>query len=103
MTFGNFGSGPNGFFPIFLSRRDSDDYGSKLYHDSYDVYVNNDYVGRKTLMAQTENARDIEKHLKAEGFQNFRTSLQGNQVMIDSSVDEAVDIKRNLHVYLNIR
>lgn len=99
---GNSGSGFNGFFPILINRRDSDG-GEKLYHDSYEVYVNKDYVGRKTLIAQNESVKDIENHLRLEGFRNFNTNLSGNQVLINSSTDEAKDIKRNLSVYLSIR
>lgn len=100
--FGNFTSGPNAFFAILLGRLNLDD-GEKLYYDSYDVYVNNEYVGRKTLVAQNESVKDIDNHLKLEGFRNFNSDINGNQVLISSGSEEAADIKRNLSVYLRIR
>ncbi|SKA84438.1 hypothetical protein SAMN05428976_106168 [Clostridium sp. USBA 49] len=100
--FNNFTSGNNNFFPIFINRRDFDN-GGKLYHDSYEVYVNNDYVGRKTLIAESESVDDIKNHLKSEGFQDFNTNLKGNHLIITSNSDEAYNIKKNLNVYLNVR
>jgi hypothetical protein len=92
-----------GIYPFFLNSVQLDDNKTKLAHDSYDVYVNNDFVGRKELVTQTENPKDVEGYLKGQGFHNFNTSVNGGSILIKSDNEEAESIKRNLNVYLKIR
>ena len=92
----------NGIYPIFYNLMDFDN-NEKIEHDSYDVYVNKDYVGRKILLTQNESLKDISGYLKRQGFNNFSTEVQGNHVIIKSEGAEADAIKRNLNVYLHIR
>lgn len=101
--FGNGFYGSNGYFPIILNSGDLQDNNTKMAHDCYEVYVNGDYVGRKALIVQGENAKDVEGYLKEQGFHNFNAKIQTDNIIINSSADEAADIKRNLSVYLNIR
>lgn len=93
----------NGAFPVFLSSGEFDDNNPKLAHDCYDIYVNRDYVGTKTLIAQNETPKDVESYLKKQGFHNFDASIDAGNILINSSEQEADNIKRNLNVYLNIR
>jgi len=73
-------------------------------HDSYEVYVNGDYVGNKSLITQGEEISDIDKHLQLEGFKTFDEEVLGNHVDINTKdLDEAKRIKQNLNVYLKIR
>ena len=77
---------------------------SRIDHDSYEVYVNGDYVGNKSLITQGEEISDIDKHLQLEGFKTFNEEVLGNHVDINTKdLDEAKRIKQNLNVYLKIR
>ncbi|MDF2590960.1 MAG: hypothetical protein K0S75_426 [Clostridia bacterium] len=93
----------NGAYPILLNTDTLENNNVKLAHDSYDVYVNSDYVGRKELITQTENPKDVEGYLIGQGFHNFNTSVDGGSIIIRSDAEEAESIKRNLNVYLKIR
>lgn len=101
--FGNGFYDSNGAFPLMLNPGNLQDNNMKMAHDCYEVYVNGDYVGRKALIVQGENAKDVESYLKEQGFHNFNTKIQADNIIINSIADEASDIKRNLNVYLNIR
>lgn len=73
-------------------------------HDSYEVYVNGEYVGNKSLITQGEEISDIDKHLQLEGFNTFDEKIMGNHVEISTNnLEEARRIKQNLNVYLRIR
>lgn len=76
---------------------------SKISHDTYKVFVNNDYVGEKVLFAQNEKIEDLEKYLKNKGFENFSTKLIGNQYVINPSEDELYDMKNTLNIYLRTK
>lgn len=92
-------------FPFFLNNladREQNN-GSKMIHDAYRVYVNNDYVGDKVLVAQNEKVEDVEKYLKNAGFDNFTARLVGNEYIIDSPGNETADMKTTLAVYFNNR
>lgn len=70
-------------------------------HDSYNVYVNRDYIGSKALVSQVENIEDVSKYLHNQGFDNFTTNLEGNQYVVNADGRDAHDIKQTLNVYLN--
>lgn len=74
---------------------------NSLEHDSYHVYVNDDFVGDKVLIGQNEGVSDVTSYLINQGFQNFSANLDGNHFNIYS--DEANKLKRTLSVYLNNR
>ena len=77
---------------------------SRIDHDSYEVYVNGDYVGNKSLITQGEEISDIDKHLQLEGFKTFDEEVLGNHVDINTNdIEEAKRIKQNLNVYLRNR
>jgi hypothetical protein len=92
-------------FPFFFSvaRSGEEQSVSKLAHDSYQVYVNNHYVGNKVLIAQNEKIEDVEKYLKNTGFENFSTKIEGNQYKINSQGTESEDLRDTLSVYLHNR
>ncbi|ERI92561.1 hypothetical protein HMPREF1982_02169 [Clostridiales bacterium oral taxon 876 str. F0540] len=101
--FGNNFFNSNGAFPVFYNITDNDKSETKLEHDSYEVYVNQDFVGRKELITQSEKPGDVEDHLKAQGFRNFNTQVLGDHILINAADREEGDIKNNLNIYLNIR
>lgn len=89
--------------PLFFGNI-GDDSRDKLQHDSYEVYVNGDFVGRKILISQGEKISDIDKHLQVAELNNFKDEILGNHVNIKTNdLEEADKIKQNLKVYLNAR
>lgn len=74
----------------------------KLTEDQYEVYVNGNFVGRKTLKTQGENLNDIDDFLRIQGLKNFTTSLDGDHYNIQAS-DMDGDITDALSVYFNNR
>ena len=75
---------------------------TKIAHDSYRIFVNNDHVGNKVLLAQNEEMM-IRKIFKNKGFENFSTDLIGNEYTIYPSESQLYDMKNTLEVYLNTR
>lgn len=100
---GNGYFGLNGMYPLPLNIEDIENSNIKIAHDSYEVYVNRDYVGSKILLTQNEKVNDIDGYLKERGFKNFTSQIDGNSFMIKADNEEAENIKRNIHVYLRIR
>lgn len=100
-----FGNGFGGPWPlpfVVNSKSDEDQY-TKMAHDEYKVYVNDDFVGHKTLIAQTENVEDLDHYLKTQGFRNFHSKTMGNVYKIDCVEDDSRHMKEVLSVYLKIR
>jgi len=100
--FGNNLFNTNGAFPVFFNA-DNELTDTKLSHDSYDVYVNEEYIGKKTLLTQTEKPSDIDTYLKDRGFHNFNSNIAGDHITINSAYEDSDNIKRNLQMYLNLR
>lgn len=73
-------------------------------HDHYEVYVNGDFVGDKTILAQNEDIFDIENYLSQQGFADFSTELDGDHFIISTeNPADAQAMKDALSVYLQIR
>lgn len=76
----------------------------KMPHDTYEVYVNQDFVGQKILLAQNEDIYVVEDFLKERGFQQFTTELNGVQFVVHTKDPfQEKKMKENLDVYLQIR
>jgi hypothetical protein len=76
--------------------------GVKLNEDQYEVYVNGNFVGRKTLKTQGEDLSDIEDFLRNQGFSDFITSVDGDHYSIHVDYQDD-DISNALSVYFNNR
>jgi hypothetical protein len=76
--------------------------GVKLNEDTYEVFVNGSFVGRKTLKNQGENLSDIDDFLRNQGFSDFTTSVDGDHYMIEVSNQED-NFSNALSVYFNNR
>lgn len=100
---GGFPEGPNPYPLLINANRDVFSQNSKMAHDMYNVYVNKDYVGKKVLVAQGEKVEDINSFLKVQGFDEFKSRLEGNSYEIDCDTDESKHMKEALQVYLRIR
>jgi hypothetical protein len=76
----------------------------KLNHDRYDVYVNGEFVGHKTLLTQSEDITDVNDFLQAQGYQQFQGNVDGDHYKLQSE-DESISagMKEALHIYLQSR
>ncbi|GGE28903.1 hypothetical protein GCM10011391_04330 [Pullulanibacillus camelliae] len=72
---------------------------TKLMHDRYEVYVNDDYIGNKTLIAQNEQIEDLNRFLNEQGLYEFSSDFEGDHVSIVSDT-QADRIKEALHIHL---
>lgn len=80
-----------------------DDFSStKLSHDRYDVYVNQDYVGQKYLLTAQESVQDIDDFLKNEGISNFQSVVDGDHYHI-KAIENEHKVADVLKVYLQNR
>lgn len=70
-------------------------------HDEIDVYVNDEFIGKKMLLTQTEDAGDIVDFLKLQGVEDVTTELNGDHYVIKSNDPER--LKQVLGVYLQNR
>ncbi|MFD1735104.1 hypothetical protein ACFSCX_00875 [Bacillus salitolerans] len=76
---------------------------SKISHDRYDVYVNGDFVGHKTLLTQTEDITDVNDFLHSQGYNRYEASLNGDHFEIRAEDETATDLAEALQIYLQTR
>ncbi|MFB3164249.1 hypothetical protein ABLO26_23105 [Neobacillus sp. 179-J 1A1 HS] len=76
--------------------------GVKLNEDTYEVFVNGSFVGRKTLKNQGEDLSDIDDFLRNQGLNDFSTSVDGDHYMIKVRNQEE-NFSNALSVYFNNR
>lgn len=89
------------FIPFFNIRNEDEDI---IEHDSYDVYVNDDFVGRKVLYSESEDISNISDYLSSNGYGDFTYTEDGNKFIIEDFDEEEADkMKNQLETYLNIR
>ncbi|WP_078543368.1 hypothetical protein [Litchfieldia alkalitelluris] len=101
---GGITNGNNGgnFVLPFIDELDGDNRNAKLTEDRYEIYVNQEYVGNKTLLNENDTLGDVDDFLKVQGFTNFQSSLSGDHYVIEAS-DKSEDIKNAISVYLHNR
>jgi hypothetical protein len=92
----------NQFFPFLGAFNLVADTDTKLSHDRYEVYVNGDFIGYKTLLTQSEALDDIHFFLHEHGFQQFQAHQEGDhyEIETDASSDK---LKQTLQFYLQNR
>ncbi|MDZ5472759.1 hypothetical protein SM124_13585 [Bacillus sp. 31A1R] len=76
---------------------------TKLTEDRYELYVNNEFVGYKTLLNQSDNLKDVNDFLQRQGFQQFTSDLEGDHYNISTESDLVQPIKDALGVYCSNR
>jgi hypothetical protein len=76
--------------------------GVKLNEDQYEVYVNGNFVGHKTLKTQGEKISDVDDFLKAQGVTDFSSSLDGDHYHIQTN-EQTGNVTIALSVYFNNR
>lgn len=94
-------SSNNGFLPFMNVNLDSE-FDVKLTEDQYEVFVNGDFVGRKSLKTPGEQLSDIDGFLHSQGLNGFSSKLDGDHYQIQTNGQDE-DITRALSVYFNNR
>ncbi|OIJ13859.1 hypothetical protein BKP35_08770 [Anaerobacillus arseniciselenatis] len=84
-----------------LGLYNSDALNLKNPHDTYDVYVNEEHIGKKILLTQADEIEDVGDFLKAQGIENVSTNLNGDHYVIKT--DEAQRVKNIIDAYLKNR
>lgn len=92
----------NGSFIFPGSKLDSNNV-SKLDEDRYEVYVNENFVGHKTLKNEGEKLSDVDDFLRNQGMNEFSASLNGDHYLIQTNEEDAKDLESALSVYFNNR
>ena len=75
---------------------------AKLAEDQYKVFVDDEYVGDKAIKTDAESLADIDDFIRAQGFDSFSSSLEGNQYTIKTDGAKE-DILSAVNVHLNNR
>ncbi len=91
----------NGLPPLKPYGYGTDMAQAKNAHDSYDVYVNDEYIGKKVLVTQNEEIHDIGDFLKLQEAEVVSTELDGDHYIIKS--DNPERLKQVLETYLQNR
>lgn len=90
-------------FGLGMAKGSEYDESGKLAEDRYEVYVNNDFLGYKSLKAQNEEITGIDSFLYNQGITSFTSALDGNHYNIQANGADATNIKNALNVYFQNR
>lgn len=95
----------DGYFPYYgIILNEADINHNRLQHDSYQIYVNNDYIADKVLISQNEKINEVDDYLKEQGLYEFSSELDGNKYnLICDDKEVSKRLKKILNIYLNIR
>ena len=96
--------GSNGNTPIGvpIGIIENDNGNTKLFNDSYEVFVNGDKVGDKIQLTQVEDAQDLKPYLENNGFKDFDYEVVGDHIEIKAGEDSH-HMKEILSSYLSIK
>jgi len=76
----------------------------KIPNDTYEVFVNGNYVGNKILFENEESGiNSVKYYLEAQGFSDFTYKIKGKYIYIESNDKISQDMIDYLKVYLRIR
>ncbi|RXJ02570.1 hypothetical protein DS745_06250 [Anaerobacillus alkaliphilus] len=89
----------NAFPPLGIYNHDSLEL--KNAHEAYDIYVNDEYIGKKLVLTQSEEIDDVVDFLKVQGVENVSTTLDGDHYVIKTENEQHV--KDIIEAYLKNR
>ncbi|WP_129691393.1 hypothetical protein [Gottfriedia acidiceleris] len=79
---------PNDSYPFPISGLGLDSQNNvKLNEDTYEVYVNDELVGHKTLKSAGEKLSDVDDFLRIQGIHDFSSTVRGDHYLIHTSGD----------------
>jgi|GEM_PF-1362426 len=101
---GTGGTGYQNAAPLFFAENETEMEQLKMSHETYEVFVNDDFVGHKVLLNMNEEVEDIHSFLKSRGFFDYSAEKTGNEFRLSTDdTYQAELMKENLSVYLQIR
>ncbi|MBU9710872.1 hypothetical protein [Evansella tamaricis] len=106
MYYNNTSTGMPGIVPVFLLPGVSEGDGRdvKLNEDSYDLYVNDDYIGKHSFLVQKEDASAITDFLNLQGFSHVNIEVTGDHIVVHPTDEEESDrMEKALKVFLKNR
>ncbi|MGD6801758.1 hypothetical protein FZC79_11580 [Rossellomorea vietnamensis] len=92
----------DGRFYGFVTNNFSNLEQGKMEHDTYQVYVKDDFVGNKTLLNQSDQLSDVDDFLRKNGIDSFETSLEGDHYRI-LPLKQEDQVLKALEVYFKNR
>jgi hypothetical protein len=95
--------GNGGYNDVFAFDEIESGADSKLNEDRYEVFVNQEFVGHKTLLNQGDHLSDIDHFLKSQGISSIKASLDGDHYLIETSQEDRTKASDALKVYFNNR
>ncbi|GMA60104.1 hypothetical protein NZD89_11030 [Alicyclobacillus fastidiosus] len=85
-----------------FARAGGDEVNLPRAHGQYSVYLNNQFVGHKTLLRQVESPDDIGSYLERCNIGQFTTDVDGDHYKISATQDSvARQIRTHLNAYLD--
>jgi hypothetical protein len=91
----------NPFLGYAFTNNNDSEANTKLSEDRYEIYVNNDFIGYKSLLNASDDLSDVDDFLKSQGINEFQSQLNGDHYHISASETER--IKDVLNVYCQNR
>ncbi|MFB5189901.1 hypothetical protein [Alicyclobacillus fastidiosus] len=71
-------------------------------HERYSVYLNDQFVGHKTLLKQVQSPDEIGSYLNRCNIEQFTTDVEGDHYKISATHDSiAREIRTHLNAYLD--
>ncbi|ADD02234.1 conserved hypothetical protein [Thermoanaerobacter mathranii subsp. mathranii str. A3] len=100
----NYPYGQNSLAPGIIVSSDNGNANLKVPTDTFSIYVNEEYVGDKILIAQGDLGKNsVKEYLMNQGFTDFSYTIDGKNIYIDTYEENAKNMINYLKVYLRIR
>ncbi|MBE4907705.1 hypothetical protein IMZ08_06515 [Bacillus luteolus] len=96
-------TGNGGFNDVFAFDEVESGADAKLNEDRYEVFINQQFIGHKTLLTQGDHLTDIDNFLKSQGITSFKSSLDGDHYLIEASPEDQTKARDALNVYFTNR
>ncbi|GAE30613.1 hypothetical protein [Halalkalibacter hemicellulosilyticus] len=90
------------FFPIF-GRFNASPQSIKNSHDTYDVYLEEDYIGKKELLTENDTIEDVLKFIESQGISDVEAHLKGDHYIIEAHTKDLERVKAVIETYLQNR
>ncbi|MBP3950392.1 hypothetical protein [Bacillus suaedae] len=75
----------------------------KSEHDTYDVYVENEFVGKKVLLTENDDINDVLDFVSSQGITDVKAHLNGDHYLIEANNEDIERTKKVISTYLENR
>ncbi|WP_062047039.1 hypothetical protein [Bacillus sp. JCM 19034] len=91
------------FFPIIGRFNFGDNESIKNAHDTYDVYVDEEFIGQKQLLTENDDINDVLDFVEKQGINHVQAHLKGDHYIIEANKEDLEKVKRAISTYLENR